>query len=100
MNDYWMDLPDPPTHAQRWRGFEETEKNTANALEACHEMSLAAEEDENYTYKCIEGEKVFYYDWPRGLMPGHIYSETGMDEFRISRACEFHFDEWFKEEEE
>lgn len=93
-----MDI-EPPTHAQRWRDYVPTQERAAQALGDCVTMALQAEEKEDYTHRCIAGEKVFYYDWPHGLIPGHIYSETGMDEFKISRSCEYHFDFWFKEEE-
>lgn len=66
----------------------------------CQEMFDQAEADENYTNRCIAGEKVFYYPYPKALIPGHIYSHAGRDEFRISRCCEFHFDEWLKEPED
>ena len=51
--------------------------------------------------KCsIGGEYPFYLPASRGLVPGHIYSPKGMAEFRISRACEFHFDNAFDHEAE
>lgn len=66
----------------------------------CQEMSDQAEADENYTNRCIAGEKVFYFSYPKGLIPGHIYSLAGKAEFGISRSCEYHFDEWTKEPED
>lgn len=97
MNFYDLE---PPNHAQRWRGYEPTPEREAQALEACLDMALRAEEKEDYLKRCISGEKVFYFDHHKALIPGHIYSETGMDEFKISGACEYHFDTWFKEEED
>lgn len=52
-----------------------------------------------YTTLCRKGEPVFFVEHSHALLPGHIYSGTGVDEFRISGICEFHFDEIFKEEE-
>jgi len=73
------------------------------ALICCTEMSLRAEEAieaGTLETKCIAGEAVFYYPYSHGLMPGHIYSELGIYEYRISRSCEYHFDEWTAEPEE
>lgn len=42
--------------------------------------------------RCIEGEAIFWHEYHRALAPGHIYSEAGRNEFRISRLCEYHFD--------
>lgn len=49
--------------------------------------------------KCIQGEHAFFYEHWEGLVPGHIYSRLGMDEFRISQMCEYHFDICTKEPE-
>jgi hypothetical protein len=48
------------------------------------------------------GEKVFYqpvseHDEQKASGPGHIYSEAGLKEYKISGACEYHFDEAFAE---
>ena len=44
--------------------------------------------------KCIAGgEAVFYYPASCAAMPGHIYSEDGRTEWKISGLCEYHFDE-------
>jgi hypothetical protein len=59
-----------------------------------------AELDATYTTRCIRGEKVFYYPDTEARVPGHIYSERGVDEFHISRCCEFHFDKMFPAEDE
>lgn len=42
--------------------------------------------------RCIKGEAVFYLSGPRALVPGHIYSRAGMNEFKISQCCEYHYD--------
>lgn len=59
---------------------------------------LAIEDSENE--KCVQKEAVFYLPYHKALLPGHIYSEMGLREFKISHCCEYHFDEWFKEEDE
>jgi len=102
VNEYEYDLA-PPTHAQRWRGYNPTKEDDIEALEQCKVLATAAKvehEAGRYEAVCVMGEPVFYFDWPHALMPGHIYSEAGMDEFTISRSCEYHFDEWTKEPED
>ena len=69
-------------------------------LEACKKMSAQAEADESYTLRCLAGEKVFYAEHTHGLIPGHIYSELGRYEFKISQSCEYHFDMWTAEPDE
>ena len=46
---------------------------------------------------CIEGEVMLFHEYDRALIPGHIYSEAGVREAKISGSCEYHFDRWFKE---
>ena len=60
----------------------------------------AAERDDNYQLRCIMGEKIFYYPSDKAYVEGQIYTEEGVAEFRISQACEYHFDHWFMEEGE
>ncbi len=72
---------------------EEVEKMAAEAKQIYAEQGTAG------TGLCIEGEPVFYLETDQALAPGHIYSQKGVDEYHISKACEFHFDEWFKEED-
>lgn len=94
------DFLEPPTHAQRWRNYDPTPEDEAKALEHAKEMASMAgdwHETGRYDAVCIQGEPVFYMDYYKALVPGHIYSDLGMDEFKISRACEYHFDEWFDE---
>lgn len=69
-------------------------------LERCRETAARAELDDGYQLRCLMGEKVFYVEYHKSLMPGHIYSSLGADEFRISRLCEFHFDEMAADDEE
>lgn len=68
--------------------------------EDVQKMKERAEADETYQNRCVNGEKVFYVPTERAYAPGHIYSETGMDEYKISKCCEYHFDKWFSEDEE
>ena len=62
-------------------------------LAACQHTAAIAEMDEDYTLVCMQGEKVYYIPDIQARMAGHIYSSLGYDEFKISRFCEFHFDE-------
>jgi hypothetical protein len=96
MSEFYLE---PPSHRERWRGYDSDANALDNARAECQAMLDYVELDENYKHRCISGEKVVYYDFPFALMPGHIYSEAGVDEFKISRACEYHFDEWFKEDD-
>lgn len=41
-----------------------------------------------------EKEVVFFAEWEEALIPGHIYSKEGLEEYRISQTCEYHFDKW------
>lgn len=44
--------------------------------------------------RCILcGQGVFYIPHSEGVRKGHIYSEAGAREFRISSSCEFCFDQ-------
>lgn len=43
--------------------------------------------------KCYDGEVVFFVEWHKALIPGHIYSRAGLREYQISKHCEYHFDE-------
>ena len=61
------------------------------SLEAMRDEALMGD------YKrCIEGEPMLWLPHTRALMPGHIYSQAGAAEARISGSCEYHFDRWFK----
>lgn len=46
--------------------------------------------------RCIEGEIAVYAPAERALIPGHIATEPGLREMRISSCCEFHFDKMFQ----
>lgn len=59
----------------------------------------AAMADDEYQNRCFYGEKVFYSPADRAYAPGHIYSEAGVREHRISQCCEWHFDQLFKEDD-
>jgi hypothetical protein len=64
------------------------------------------QEDAIRNNRCyMGGEQVFYnpvskYDEQKASGPGHIYSETGLREYRLSGACEYHFDELAQEAED
>lgn len=76
-----------------------TQEQEQKALDLCREMQSAAEAP-GASGQCVEGEAVFYYPWERSLIPGHIRSEDGVNEFKISHTCEYHFDRWFGSEDE
>lgn len=59
----------------------------------------AALDDETYQTRCFYGEKAFFAAADRAYVPGHIYSEAGVKELRISQCCEWHFDQLFEDEE-
>lgn len=77
-------------------GHSTTKTSFEECLELAHRAAEAADAGE-YNVRCMAGEPVFYYPHTHGLMPGHIYSELGVEEFRISQSCEYHFDDWTKE---
>jgi len=60
---------------------------------------FCATEDETYSRTCIQGEKVIYIPDTHARGPGHIYSDSGLNEHRISGCCEYHFDNWFREQD-
>lgn len=60
-------------------------------------VKLASEHE---SPKCLDGEVIFFAEDTEAFGPGHIYSRDGLAEFRISRLCEYHFDEAFAEDEE
>jgi hypothetical protein len=61
------------------------------------------QEDAIRNNRCyMGGEQVFYqpvskFDEQKASGPGHIYSETGLREYRLSGACEYHFDQLAEE---
>lgn len=61
------------------------------AMAAAIEMKAGA--DASGGARCIEGEAVFWLSYSEALLPGHIYSQNGREEFqKISHICEYHFD--------
>ena len=46
--------------------------------------------------RCLWGEPMLWLPCDRAVAPGHIYSEAGLREARISGSCEYHFDKMFK----
>jgi hypothetical protein len=83
----YIDVPPPPPPAE--------EDVMAQALA----LALLATEDTG-NERCVQKEAVFYLPYHKALLPGHIYSDAGLREFKISHCCEYHFDEWVKEEDE
>lgn len=65
-----------------------------NALEALRQLEAGAANAD--TKKCIKGEPMLWLPYERALIPGHIYSESGLSEAKISGCCEYHFDRWFE----
>lgn len=61
---------------------------------------MATQASSAQTMKCLHGEPVFYWPYTKGLVPGHIYSEAGIAEARISGCCEYHFDSMFPDSED
>jgi hypothetical protein len=70
-----------------------TQEEEQAALDKCREY---AEHDADMRPLCvIEREPVFFMEWERSLVPGHIRSAAGVSEYKISKCCEYHFDEMF-----
>ena len=58
-----------------------TEAEDAEALRHVAIIAAKADDAEDYTLRCFVGkEKVFYFEYPNALLPGHIYSHAGKDE--------------------
>jgi hypothetical protein len=66
-------------------------------LEKVHQWRDAANEAGVCSYG---GERVYEQDAGFAEKPGHIYSEAGRKEYKISGCCEFHFDKLFAEEDD
>ena len=66
--------------------------------EQLRRMKTEAEAQEVPTKKCIHGEFMLYLPHDRSVLPGHIRSELGLREARISSCCESHFDRDFDED--
>jgi hypothetical protein len=62
-------------------------------LNFCKLSQAEVAEHPEYTKQCLLGEGVYYVEYYKALLPGHIYSQAGVKEFGISRMCEYHFDE-------
>jgi hypothetical protein len=61
------------------------------AMAAAVEMKAGAEASGGG--RCAQGEAVFWLEYSEALLPGHIYSARGRQEFqKISHVCEYHFD--------
>ena len=60
------------------------------------EKGMAQPGSEDRFKRCIEGEPMLWFPYHRALVPGHIYSQAGLKEARISGCCEYHFDRMFE----
>lgn len=58
--------------------------------------AMAREAEDAHTMRCTYGEPMTYLPAHRAYAPGHIYSEMGVNEARISGMCEYHFDFLFE----
>jgi len=56
-------------------------------LERAYERRASAE---GLCLKC--GVPVYFQGWTHGVAEGHIYSDAGLAEFKISGFCEYCFD--------
>jgi hypothetical protein len=96
----WLDVP----NRSDWRevGYVVNLKKDQQYINTRF-MRDKANSTEDYEMRCLLGEKVYYVPNDKALMPGHIYSTVGMDEWQISKMCEYHFDKatlWDEEEED
>lgn len=65
------------------------------------EVRDAAQSADGGWSRCFIGkEVVFYYPDTEARDPGHIYSQDGLAEYKISQTCEYHFDQIAREWEE
>jgi hypothetical protein len=70
-----------------------TQEQEQRALDECRAL---ADHDADVRPTCyLGGEPVFWYPWERSLVPGHIRSESGRREYKISKCCEYCFDKAF-----
>lgn len=61
------------------------------------ELAIMRAEAQHFGFKtCIEGEPMVFLECDRAVAPGHVYSQAGLKEARISGSCEYHFDRWFE----
>lgn len=65
-----------------------------SAVARLQEMAKEAEGGDHR--RCVNGEVMLYLPYHRALVPGHIYSESGIAEAKISGCCEYHFDRYFQ----
>lgn len=74
-----------------------TSAKTEEFISQCEHLKIEADKGDGPA--CIVGEKVFCCFGDFAVMPGHIYSEMGLEFFKATKACEYHFDECTKEPE-
>ena len=74
-----------------------TEPTLADYQRVADELNLMSVMAESLdTKRCVEGEPMLWLPYHRAVVPGHIYSEKGIDEARMSGCCEYHFDRMFE----
>ena len=73
--------------------------STVDKVRYMESKSAEAAKLGTYASRCVNGEPVFFVEADKAYRPGHIYSQAGVDEYGISKACEYHFDNWFAEDE-
>ena len=60
-------------------------------------LNLMSVEAESLDVKrCLKGEPMLWLECDRAVVPGHVYSQHGLAEARISGYCEYHFDRMFE----
>jgi len=77
---------------------QDTLEDHQQAADGLRQMAKDAAEQTVASKKCIHGEFMLWQPWSRALIPGHIYSEDGLREARISSCCEYHFDKMFDDD--
>lgn len=90
------------THTDSSSDPAEVQRNEPEEVRIATAERVKAEVDAHPTYSliCFVGqERVFYAPDTEARMPGHIYSENGKSEYGISKTCEYHFDNMFKEDD-
>lgn len=61
-----------------------------------HLNQMRAEAEQIDSKRCRRGEPMLWFEFDCAVVPGHIYSEAGLREARMSGYCEYHFDRWFQ----
>lgn len=91
MSDSQFYMEPPPERALEPETLAEGAAVAADMLKEAEKAGLG---------RCVMGERVFWWPTRRAYGPGHIYTLEGRSEFRISGACEWHFDKLLMEEDD